>query len=50
MEHILFISGHPDDKQSANVFITNFKVFPKAYLERIHGLLPDEIAALIDRN
>ena len=46
----MLLSGHPDEKQSADVFISNFEVYSKAYKSETESnyLLPEEISTLID--
>ena len=49
-DQTLFLGGHPDAKQSADVFISNFEVYSKAYKSETESnyLLPEEISTLID--
>ena len=49
-DQTLFLGGHPDEKQSADVFISNFEVYSKAYKSETEPnyILPEEISTLID--
>ena len=49
-DQTLFLGGHPDAKQSADVFISNFEVYSKVYKSETEPnyILPEEISTLID--
>ena len=52
MDHILFLGGHPEEKRSADVFISNFEIYSKTYNMETKPdyLLPKEITNLIDKS
>ena len=52
MEHALFLGGHPDEKRSADVYISNFEIYSKSYDMKTEPnyILPEEISNLIDKD
>ena len=52
MEHALFLGGHPDEKRSADVYISNFEIYSKSYDMETEPnyILPEEISNLIDKD
>ena len=51
-DHLIYLGGHPKEKLSANVYVSNFEIYSKTFNLKTKEarILPWEIVDLMDKN